>query len=329
MSVSIWIAVAATLTAGPIFPIPLPPKPPPTERGPEPRILARPSPRPPAGLDRALADQGYVAVPLKRGPDGHFDVARVTIGGEVFRLALDTGSPSTCLDRDRTARLKLDWRHSGPPAAENALFDMTAWCDLPALTVGGFVGHGVRSYRYVAAYWNARATAAGDRVDGLLGTDVLNSAGAVIDLPGRTLYVRKAEVELARFRHISYRHFVFSVGVDPRDAGAVDRVRVFVSDDRGESWRHDRDYAPGGGEVNFKAPRDGEYWFAVQIRWNDGRAEPMNLDDLAPNQKVVVDTAANLTRPLAEGATRRPTDLLKEIDRLQRRVAELEAAVNK
>jgi Aspartyl protease len=327
-AISILIG-ASQLLAGQMLPVWLFPAP---ERGPEPRVVSAPQPGKVDELARFLLSQGYTAVPLEYLADVHIAV-QVTVGGMPFRLVVDTGSPFTCLDPDRAKDLKLEWL--GKPAAKgnNDLFDMNVRCTLPEIKVGGFSSRGLRAYCYNAALWNDRV-AAKHYTDGVLGTDVLYPAGAIIDLPGRTLYLKKAEVQSRDVLHeredgifeTAAREFKFPLIIDPDRAAAIDRLRFFVSDDRGKTWKHNRDYEPGAGNVIFKAPRDGEYWFALQVALKDGGANPADLEQLTPAHKVRVGVLAQPAKPANEdGAQRRPEDLFKEIELLKKRVEKLES----
>src|SRR5262249_34331014 len=72
------------------------------ERGPLPREV------PEEDLGRRLRDLGYTSVPIDRLRAGYLTV-RAEVAGHALRLVLDTGSPVSALDRERTAALKLNW----------------------------------------------------------------------------------------------------------------------------------------------------------------------------------------------------------------------------
>jgi hypothetical protein len=71
-----------------------------------------------------------------------------------------------------------------------------------------------------------------------------------------------------------------------------DNVRLlslYVSEDRGASWQLAAKAAPTDKAFNFRAPRDGMFWFAVQAVERSGRADPPDPAK-APHQKICVDT---------------------------------------
>jgi Aspartyl protease len=146
---------------------------------------------PPNDLGRALRDLGYASVPIDRTRPGYSVVAGVVRGQEV-RLILDTGAPVTCLDRRRTEALNLDWAEEPVPGqARGSNWDPYTSAEVASLAIGEARAEGVRVYGFHASAFNHGLEAIGVRsVDGLLGADVLDAVGAVIDLPGGQLHVR-------------------------------------------------------------------------------------------------------------------------------------------
>ncbi|HEX3315370.1 MAG TPA: hypothetical protein VHR72_10790 [Gemmataceae bacterium] len=67
-------------------------------------------------------------------------------------------------------------------------------------------------------------------------------------------------------------------------------VRLFVSDDRGVSWKRVSDHKPGDARAPFKADRDGDFWFALQVQRKDGTFEPALVERLSAVMKVRVVT---------------------------------------
>src|SRR5262245_64155729 len=78
----------------------------------------------------------------------------------------------------------------------------------------------------------------------------------------------------------------FTLRLGPGRKAEVTQVRLFVSADRGETWKHHKDYKPTDEEMAFRAPRDGVYWFACQVVLKDGTSVPSGKEDLAPSAKV-------------------------------------------
>ncbi len=68
-------------------------------------------------------------------------------------------------------------------------------------------------------------------------------------------------------------------------------VQLYVSTDRGLTWRLAQTVPPTAGKFAYDAPADGEYWFAVRTVDSGGRLHPP-AGQTAPGLKVVVDSQA-------------------------------------
>ncbi len=67
-------------------------------------------------------------------------------------------------------------------------------------------------------------------------------------------------------------------------------IRLYESRDQGQSWQLAKAVDPKMGRFDYRAPRNGEYWFAV--RTLDGRNQLYPTGDIAePGLKVIIDTA--------------------------------------
>jgi hypothetical protein len=84
------------------------------------------------------------------------------------------------------------------------------------------------------------------------------------------------------------RSFILPLGWDPQFGATVEVARLFVSEDRGANWKRVSDHRPGDRRVPYKVDRDGEYWFALQLRLTNGAVEP--AIGLIPSMKVRVLT---------------------------------------
>ena len=126
---------------------------------------------------------------------------------------------------------------------------------------------------------------------------------------------------------IGERRFVMPVKFDPDRLGEIKRVRVYVSEDRGATWKHVKDVKSGDKGVELTAPRDGHYWFALQVVLKDGTSDPADLDNLAPTMKVYVNAERRALKVWKSDEDRRREveDLRKTVELLQKRVRELEA----
>ncbi len=77
--------------------------------------------------------------------------------------------------------------------------------------------------------------------------------------------------------------------VDHPSLGAAE-IQLWVSRDRGGTWQHETSVAPTTKHFLFRAPSDGEYWFAVRTRDHAGNFRPQVINN--SGLRVVVDTQA-------------------------------------
>jgi hypothetical protein len=184
----------------------------------------------------------------------------------------------------------------------------------------------------IAESTNRALSAVGDpQVDGLLGGDVLTAVGALIDYADGRLYVRagsaRARSAIGGELEFATRDVRLPTGSDPDRVKGWDKVRIYVSSDRGKTWASAGEYAPSASEVRYQAPRDGEYWVAAQFVRTDGRAEPAGPEGLTARWKVRVETTRPSVRPDPPPADLREEAiaLRREVERLRQRVRDLEA----
>ena len=69
-------------------------------------------------------------------------------------------------------------------------------------------------------------------------------------------------------------------------AEEVFEVRLHVSDDQGKTWRVAQAVTPGAKAFSFVAPREGLYWFRVQVVSKAGTNEPGEIKGATADQKV-------------------------------------------
>ncbi len=86
------------------------------------------------------------------------------------------------------------------------------------------------------------------------------------------------------------RAFSIPVTVDPKQRSKTREMLLWASDDMGESWKRSGKTDPDHPSFYFRAPRDGEYWFAVQTVNKDGGFWPAGDRPVQPAIKVIVDS---------------------------------------
>jgi hypothetical protein len=87
------------------------------------------------------------------------------------------------------------------------------------------------------------------------------------------------------------RAFRIPFNIDQADRPRYKQVQLWVAADSGKGkWEKVDTTTPDRPSFTFRAPRDGEYWFAVRTVDTKNRLFPADDDDVEPNMKVLVDT---------------------------------------
>ncbi|MDX2037977.1 MAG: hypothetical protein SFX72_15120 [Isosphaeraceae bacterium] len=115
---------------------------------------------------------------------------------------------------------------------------------------------------------------------GLLASSILPSPAPAADPPRNPL---------SPIYHNS-RKFRIPFNIDPAERDRIREVLLVVSEDLGRNWKPISRTTPDKPALAFLAPRDGEYWFAVQTVDDQGRFYPPKSEEIRPRMKVIVDT---------------------------------------
>jgi hypothetical protein len=91
--------------------------------------------------------------------------------------------------------------------------------------------------------------------------------------------------------HMNQRSFQIPIRIQPKRKPDIRELRLYYSGDRGRSWHRRAQARPDQPFFSFVAPRDGEYWFKVQVVNADGKADPADITRGLTGQKIVVDTS--------------------------------------
>src|SRR5262245_61498560 len=76
------------------------------------------------------------------------------------------------------------------------------------------------------------------------------------------------------------RAFKFPVAVEGTPRDTLQEFRLYASEDEGRTWNLVA-MAPAASDfIPYTAPRDGMYWFAIQVVRKDGKKFPDNLADI-------------------------------------------------
>ncbi len=88
---------------------------------------------------------------------------------------------------------------------------------------------------------------------------------------------------------INSRRFQMPVHMDANARKACAGIRLWVSEDRGKSWKLNEEIDADGTLFKFTAARDGHYWFALQVVQKAGNFSPPKIDSHTVDQKVYVN----------------------------------------
>jgi hypothetical protein len=81
----------------------------------------------------------------------------------------------------------------------------------------------------------------------------------------------------------------------PLDISAAERQHIqtltlYYSTDEGRTWHQQAMIGPDQDSFKFFAPRDGLYWFTVDVQDHEGRHNPPDIYKAQPSQKIIIDT---------------------------------------
>jgi hypothetical protein len=86
------------------------------------------------------------------------------------------------------------------------------------------------------------------------------------------------------------RSFRIPFNVDPTDRPRLREVELWISEDKGFNWKEWSHTGPDAQFFTFRAPKDGEYWFAVRTVNLKGQEFPPKDRPVEPSMRVIVDT---------------------------------------
>lgn len=93
-----------------------------------------------------------------------------------------------------------------------------------------------------------------------------------------------------------HRAFRIPLELTPEERSQTKAVRLFVSENHGQTWMQHADGPAGADVITFRAKRDGEFWFTIALVDAEGRQNPSDIQATEPGLKVVVDT----TKPILD-----------------------------
>jgi hypothetical protein len=98
----------------------------------------------------------------------------------------------------------------------------------------------------------------------------------------------------------------------------IDRVQLYVSDNRGKTWALYQEITPNEDSFTFYARKPGEYWFTARLKKKDGTLVPTDQAKFVVMQRVAVETGTGYGEPASPLPSVKPiataTEIAKELD---------------
>ncbi len=121
---------------------------------------------------------------------------------------------------------------------------------------------------------------------------------------------------------INDKNFKIPIYVDPERLPEIKQIRLFVSTDKGKTWKQIKSVPVGKGSVNYYAPKDGLYWFKIQAVRKDKQLDPEDIDEVPPSLRVLVQTTGE-ARQSPESPEKEIAKLRAHADSLQMEISDL------
>ena len=123
---------------------------------------------------------------------------------------------------------------------------------------------------------------------------------------------------------VQQRAFRVPVQIESR-RNDIEHLTLFVSTDKGATWKEAGVIGPDQDGFRFVAPGDGVYWFAVQIALKDKTMDPAEPTRMEPALKVAVETPKKPEwQPMLADLEEEVKQLRAEVKKLKERIAVLE-----
>ncbi len=148
---------------------------------------------------QALAQQGFVAIPLTRHDSGHVGLS-ATLNGVEGHFLLDTGAGRTMVESARGVRfaLRAPTAHPGVATSAGGAGLPVQVSDGNRLAIGRYADADFSALLISLSHVNVAFENRGQRaIDGVIGGDVLDRGRAVIDYAHDTLYLRPSGAGVA------------------------------------------------------------------------------------------------------------------------------------
>ena len=143
-------------------------------------------------LKGILKRKGYITVKLKKINTNHFEFKAI-LNGVNARFILDTGASNSCVALELAPQFNLIVEDSKTKAAGAGAIGMdTKISKGNSLNINKWVYKNFNIVLFDLSHVNTALTEYGaERVDGILGADVLQKGKAIIDYDTKCLYLKK------------------------------------------------------------------------------------------------------------------------------------------
>jgi hypothetical protein len=94
-----------------------------------------------------------------------------------------------------------------------------------------------------------------------------------------------ADVQVTRGKSLS-----LGIKYNPETRKDIQEVRLFLSQDQGQTWFMRQAVLPNVNEFAFTVKDDGMYFINMQLAYLDGRLEPPDVSRVLPAQKIIIDS---------------------------------------
>lgn len=122
---------------------------------------------------------------------------------------------------------------------------------------------------------------------------------------------------------IDTRAFQIPIHVKASVRDQIDELVLYVSCDKGKTWKIAAKAKPDQEAFEYLAPQDGLYWFTVQTILKDKSKIPSNISKAPPGLRVWVTTSAKGTAAELRGLEKESQELRGRLQRVEKRIAEL------
>ena len=143
------------------------------------------------GIKKALKKKSYKAVSFVLSKTHHLEI-EAEINGVKGLFILDTGASNTCVGIDKSSMFQLDFEVSEVKAAGAGATQMETYVSKKNhLKIGPWKNKKQEIVLFDLQHVNTALEEHNARkVDGIIGADVLKKAKAIIDYPGKKLYLK-------------------------------------------------------------------------------------------------------------------------------------------